>query len=368
MSKVIRVVSVAAVLLLAPAWAGGLPATEKCQVAKLNEARKYAACRLKAEARAVKSGGAPDYAKCDEKFGQKWTAAETKADGACPATGDVTAMQAFITRCTDDVTDAVAGAPLPECSSETCGNGVIDAGEDCDLGTLNGATCASEGFAGGVLACADGCVFDTGGCFAVRFVDTGAGAIRDNQTGLTWEKKSERNGVNNFANPHDADNIYRWAGQCTLSGTYCQPTAAAAALCAANVEGGTIGCDECIGGDGICDQGTTVWTWAVALNDASFAGHTDWRVPTLHELLGIIDYADATPPLVNVAFHGASCGAACTDLGDPACACTQANHYWSASTYPPIPSGVWLPTFDDGRVDATSRTEDTYVRAVRGGS
>ena len=48
------------------------------------------------------------------------------------------------------------------------------------------------------------------------------------------------------------------------------------------------------------------WTVAADLNTASFAGHTDWRVPTLQELQGILDYTDATGPAVNVAFQGAS--------------------------------------------------------------
>ena len=34
----------------------------------------------------------------------------------------------------------------------TCGNGYPEPGEDCDP-TLNGETCASQGFPGGILAC-----------------------------------------------------------------------------------------------------------------------------------------------------------------------------------------------------------------------
>jgi cysteine-rich repeat protein len=44
-----------------------------------------------------------------------------------------------------------------------CGNGDVDAGEDCDGTNLNGKSCASEGFAGGDLSC-DGCSFDTTAC------------------------------------------------------------------------------------------------------------------------------------------------------------------------------------------------------------
>ena len=48
----------------------------------------------------------------------------------------------------------------------TCGDGVIDAGEDCDGSNLGGQTCQSQGFGGGTLACTSGCQFDTSGCVA----------------------------------------------------------------------------------------------------------------------------------------------------------------------------------------------------------
>src|SRR5690606_36196369 len=138
--------------------------------------------------------------------------------------------------------------------------------------TLNGATCDSEGFAGGVLSCLNGCAIDTSGCWAARFIDNADGTITDNASGLTWEKKTELNGSQNLANPHDADNLYRWSGTCTVAtGKRCQPTASAAALCAAHVEGDPDGCAECTGGDGTCNQSSTIWTVVDGLNAASFA-------------------------------------------------------------------------------------------------
>jgi hypothetical protein len=56
-------------------------------------------------------------------------------------------------------------AAYPACfASTTCGNGVLDAGEQCDGADLGGATCAGEGFAGGALSCASNCTLDTSGC------------------------------------------------------------------------------------------------------------------------------------------------------------------------------------------------------------
>jgi hypothetical protein len=46
----------------------------------------------------------------------------------------------------------------------TCGNGVRDAGEDCDGSDRDGASCHSLGFMGGPLRCDARCNFDTSSC------------------------------------------------------------------------------------------------------------------------------------------------------------------------------------------------------------
>jgi hypothetical protein len=62
--------------------------------------------------------------------------------------------------CTADCTFDTSGCEnLPE----DCGNGDIDEGEDCDGNNLGDATCESQGYLGGDLACQD-CVFDESGC------------------------------------------------------------------------------------------------------------------------------------------------------------------------------------------------------------
>jgi len=405
----------------------------KCESAKLKEAGKYGFCRLKAESKGVKKGEAPDFTKCDEKYSFKWQKAETNAgSGVCPSEGDEVAIQAFITQHSDDLAVALAGGALPNCpgdlatcqsdlttcdgdlttctgdlstcngdlttcqsdlsqaqsdlttcegdlttcesdlaAAELCGNGVVDGGEDCDQGDLDGETCVTQAFAGGTLACGAGCSFDTGGCYAARFVDNADGTITDNETGLTWEKKVELGGGVNLANPHDADITYVWSGTCSiLTSKRCQPTAAAAALCAANSEAGTTGCDECTGGDGTCSATSTAWTLAADLNTADFAGASDWRVPRRDELVSIVDYFDTTFfPVTDVAFHGASCGIACTDITDPACSCTQSSLYWSASSLAPSPTtAAWGVDFFFGGVSNVSKTTGRYVRVVRGGS
>ncbi|HYC55212.1 MAG TPA: DUF1554 domain-containing protein [Candidatus Binatia bacterium] len=55
----------------------------------------------------------------------------------------------------------------------TCGNGVLDAGEECDLGTLVGSTCQTFGYAGGNLSCTTSC--ERTGCYLRIFVTSGSG-------------------------------------------------------------------------------------------------------------------------------------------------------------------------------------------------
>jgi hypothetical protein len=58
----------------------------------------------------------------------------------------------------DTAADTTAGA--------VCGDGVIEAGEDCEGDDLDGEDCTSIAgdFLGGELACGGGCTFDTSGC------------------------------------------------------------------------------------------------------------------------------------------------------------------------------------------------------------
>jgi len=377
-------ISLCALALFASSTASlAIEPEQKCQASKLMSAGKYDFCRLKAESAAAKTGGAADYSKCDAALSLKWSKAETTAGtGVCPSEGDESALKAFMTQHTDDVAAALAGGSLPDCPGDlaacssdlaaatACGNGSVEGSEDCDFGDLAGDSCVTLGFAGGMLACGSGCAFDTSSCYAARFVDNGDGTITDNETSLMWEKKAAMDDSINLANLHDADNTYPWSGTCSVNTSkYCQPVAAASTACTANAEGGATGCEECSGGDGTCSATETVWTQAVALNAASFAGHTDWRVPTRAELQGILDYGDdfiAVP----APFWTASCFLdECTDLDDPNCSCPLiVNGSWSASAVAPSLEDAWALSEGVGEMAFVVRTFLLQVRAVRGGS
>jgi hypothetical protein len=226
---------------------------------------------------------------------------------------------------------ALAGKPLP-----ACGNGVIDPGEQCDQANLNGQTCVSQGFAGGILKCGAGCVFDTSGCSAARFVDNGDGTVTDHQTGLQWEKKDNLDGMVNDADPHDADNVYTWC-----IGTF-------------------PGCTNLVAADP--PDGTAYWDFLGKLNNGAstdgtaitgcFAGHCDWRLPTPAEMQTILlaPYFCGTHPCI-----------------DPVFGPTQSNFYWSATADYPGPF-AWTMNFDDGFLNGGLKFEGFFTRAVRGGS
>jgi uncharacterized protein DUF1566 len=206
---------------------------------------------------------------------------------------------------------------------------------------------------------------------AADFHDNGDGTITDTHTGLTWEKKDQGGGL------HDLNTRFPSSGICTDSGEFCQPDAAAETTCNA-ATGGAMGCAQC-GGTASCNAiigSTTIWDWLNQLNAASFAGHSDWRIPTVGrdggmvQLETIVDTSvsgcGSGPPCVPPAFD-TGCVAGCTVTS---CSCTQAERYWSATPIVgnlPFPS-AWGVFFRTGEVTGIDKASAFYVRAVRGGS
>jgi hypothetical protein len=147
-----------------------------------------------------------------------------------------------------------------------------------------------------------------------RFVDNGNDTVTDTQTGLMWEKQTTAVGSGeNPRDPRDVDNTYTW---------------------------------EYAVGDWIDKMNGRL---IANVNDGSFAGYTDWRVPTMAELQTIVDTAQ--PTRVNPVF-GANALAP----------------YWSSSRreFGSTPN-AWYVLFGPDIPVSVGVPFKFHVRAVRGG-
>ncbi|MEA3456576.1 MAG: DUF1566 domain-containing protein [Campylobacterota bacterium] len=75
--------------------------------------------------------------------------------------------------------------------------------------------------------------------------------------------------------------------------------------------------------------------------------HDDWRIPTVKELVSIIDYKKYDPAILD----GFSIA--------------ESNYYWSSTQYMGDPDKVWGIDFKDGATDANGKAYDRRVRCVR---
>ncbi len=143
------------------------------------------------------------------------------------------------------------------------------------------------------------------------FTDNGDGTISDDATGLTWEKLSDDGSI------HDMDDTYTWTG---------------------------------------------AFGKIAALNQAAFAGHSDWRLPNVRELETLRDFDAAGPPVVAVLRQPCAPGTTVLDGS-----CTASGAYWSSTTGAGDPTRAWAVSFATGATSPDDKGASYYVRAVRGG-
>ena len=391
-NEIAAVVLGASVLLLSGVAQAAPTDSQRCESAIQVAAAKATTCRLTAESKNAKVPDTNRLAEALGKCSEKLVVAVDKASlrfGSpnCTAVSPA-GLDAAITECCDVAAAAAAsGDSTPacgdgevnvvgeqcdgtdlggeDCSSlgfaggslgcdgscrldasgcaapDSCGDGVVDAPEQCDGAALGGATCAGLGYAGGSLACTTGCAFERGGCTPfttderlpataqlscwdvdgnpvacagtgqdgdVRagatqsFQDNGDGTITDLNTRLVWEKLSDDGSI------HDKDDTWDWT------------QASSVKIAALNTGPG-------------------------------FAGHTDWRLPNVRELVTLVDN-EANFPSVPPAFRtncgdnfSPNSGNGCTVL---TCSCTWPGTFWSSTTVPGYPDNAWTVFFDDG--------------------
>ena len=150
-------------------------------------------------------------------------------------------------------------------------------------------------------------------CSGSRFLDTGSGTISDKLTGLEWEQKTDNGNV------HDKDNTYSWSAS------------------------------------GSAADGTAFTTFLATLNSgACFAGHCDWRLPTIAEIQTILEGSSPCTTCLDAMFLPAE---------------TTLPHL-TASEDPDLTEIVREASFLSGapaNVNNGIKTGSSPVRAVRGG-
>jgi DNA-binding beta-propeller fold protein YncE len=159
----------------------------------------------------------------------------------------------------------------------------------------------------------------------LAYADNEDGTITDRATGLTWEKKCSGCG-----GLHDAATRYR------RNGSSEEENGVRGWLSALNAEGGS-----------------------------GFAGHADWRVPEIAELVSIIDYERFNPALSG-AFDGSGCALGCTKPEAHDCSCSAMGPYWTARDSPDSSGNLPVVLSNLGLVLGHPNDKDAFVRAVRG--
>jgi hypothetical protein len=318
-------VIVALLLVTSVTQAAGTP-EQKCQSGKNKAAGKYAACRQTAESKVVLTGDLTKYSativKCETKFASSWqraidiaTAAMTTCPDA-PLTGPQ--FKTVIDEHSDNITTALAGGGLDDCPSERsqCQSDLAA----CLASTLPAARLLKTGQTGcydadgnGIACAGTGQDGELQKGVVLSYTDNGDGTVTDNETGLTWEKKSDDGSI------HDKDDVYSWSDAFAV--------------------------------------------FIAALNTASFAGQNDWRLPNRYELESIFDLAGGNPA-VDASFNN-GCVPACLVA---TCSCTQPDtEYWASTTLALAPAFAWT-VFSNGGVSFDHKVFSTAsVRAVRGG-
>jgi hypothetical protein len=154
---------------------------------------------------------------------------------------------------------------------------------------------------------------------ACRFGDSGDLTVTDYDSGLQWERKTGVVGAACGANDEHC-----------VNDTYSQYIEMADFVAVMN--GGTLN--------------------ASTAAEAPFAGHRDWRAPTLDEVRGIVDLG--VP----------GCGAALACI-DPAFGPTQPKDHCTAINDAATSEDAWYVSFADGVATSTKRLEPCAVRLVR---
>ncbi|WOO31813.1 IPTL-CTERM sorting domain-containing protein [Diaphorobacter limosus] len=102
-----------------------------------------------------------------------------------------------------------------------------------------------------------------------------------------------------------------------------------------------------------CTGTVTPMNWVTALSTAeaaSFAGHSDWRLPNLKELRSLVEECRTVPSINDTVFPG-----------------TPSSDVWSGSPNANGSNSAWYVDFNDGYANSFNRSYSFLVRLVRAG-
>ena len=123
--------------------------------------------------------------------------------------------------------------------------------------------------------------------------------VRDNVTGLIWEVKTDDGSI------HDKDDTDTWQG--------------------------------------------ALDTFIASLNASGFGGYADWRLPTIKELVYIVNFGTYGPAIDTDYFPN-----------------TMKSGYWPSTVYAYSTDSAWIVDFDYGYGGFSYKSGSYHVRAVRG--
>ncbi|WP_367270347.1 DUF1566 domain-containing protein [Sulfurovum sp.] len=94
---------------------------------------------------------------------------------------------------------------------------------------------------------------------------------------------------------------------------------------------------------------TLTWESAITHCEELSLDGGGWRLPTVNELVSLVDDSRASPAI------------------DPVFQNTASGNYWSSTTYARTTYHAWYVYFSDGRQDVYYKYANYYVRCVRVG-